>query len=118
MKLLSGTKTLLAKNISFVGALKNGASNANPEAKVWFTAIVLTDALGPRMERKSGWKIWKRGGVLFVGLKVCKNPFCRNVAFWPRTAKDRGGIVYIPCVMKRCLDKKRLTNVPQLQGVL
>jgi len=68
LKLLSGTNTLLAKKISLVGALNTGASNANPDAKVVFTAIGLTKASGPRMSRKSGWNIWKKGGVELVGL--------------------------------------------------
>lgn len=82
LKLLSGTKTELAKKTSFVGALKTGASNANPEPNVLLTAICLTKAFFPRTERKSGWKTWKNGVVLLVGLnnEALLLP-CRNVAF-------------------------------------
>ena len=45
---------------------------------------------GPRILRKSGWKTWKNGGVLFVGLKNSSVADCRKVPFMPRTLKARG----------------------------
>lgn len=49
-------------------------------------------ALGPRTEvMNEGWKIWKKGGVEFVGLKrVVKESFREAELCSPRTVKERG----------------------------
>lgn len=57
----------LAKKISSVSGTQIGASCANRNVGLVATARMF--AFGPRIFRKSGWKTWKKGGVVFVGLK-------------------------------------------------
>lgn len=48
-----------------------------------FSAISRTRAFEPSTERKEGEKTWKKGGVLFDGLKSVESSL--NAPFGPRT---------------------------------
>lgn len=81
--------SLLAKKTSSVSGTQIGASWA--KAKPGFDATTRMDAEVPRtLVTKSGWKIWKNGGLVFVGLKNCVIEDCRKVPFSPRVANDCG----------------------------
>lgn len=43
------------------------------------------DGLSPRTRRNSGWKIWKNGGLVSVGLKCSSKAFCRKRPLSPKT---------------------------------
>lgn len=89
----SDPPSLLAKNTSSVAGKNIGASWAN--AKVALCATCRIEGLEPSMDKKERSKIWKNGGAVDVGLKNVSMASSRNVAFPPRTLKDRGSTNYV-----------------------
>ena len=82
----------LEKNTSSVSGTHTGASFAN--AKSGLAAMERMVAFGPRMSRNSGWKTWKNGGDVRVGLKNSVMASLRKEPLMPRTLNVRGSTSY------------------------
>lgn len=76
-----GPPPLLVKKTSLVPGIHMGASCA--KAQSGLDAMTLKEGLGPRISRKAGSKAWKKGGVMFVGLKNSVNADDRKDPLMP-----------------------------------